>query len=367
MLNHADLYRKIGELYSKIPMTFFNGYAFPPLRIAFILTHRCNLKCEMCFVWKHSNPAEEKKKELSTQEIINLIDQTPFYSVLTFTGGEPLVRNDIRQILEYSIAKRRVHLVTNGTLADDSLTEFLIDNAADNFWNKGLLSLGVSLEGPAEIHDRAVQVQGARDKTVAFIKKASELKRKRGKKFPIIDLKVVMSRFNFDYLTDLFRTAEESGADLISYQIENSQSSSYGVPLGGPNAHAHLPPKIEEVSPEKVKSALIELKSAAVDSKVSIRFNPEMPIERMADRYQNRFRSEYFYCDTAWTVLHIGPFGHVYPCFTYSMGDVRKSSLNTIWNGEKYRKFRRMLKKERIFPGCAGCCVMKCNNQGRDS
>ena len=43
--------------------------------------------------------------------------------------------------------------------------------------------------------------------------------------------------------------------------------------------------------------------------------------------------------------MHIGPCGDVFPCFSYNMGNIRKNSLMQIWNGDKYRKFRRQLQQ----------------------
>jgi len=89
------------------------GYLNPAI-LAHVITNRCNLRCEYCVFWRR-----KFGKELQTDEIFSIIDQAEelgisFYSV---TGGEPLLRDDIPEILRYAHDKGMVTtLVTNGIL-----------------------------------------------------------------------------------------------------------------------------------------------------------------------------------------------------------------------------------------------------------
>ena len=76
----------------------------PPLRmIAWELTRNCNLNCVHCRARASCGPFEG---ELTTDEWLNVIDQTGRYSFITFTGGEVFVRKDFMQMLEYACSKR---------------------------------------------------------------------------------------------------------------------------------------------------------------------------------------------------------------------------------------------------------------------
>ncbi len=348
------LYSKIGSLYSYIPKKFLKGIAFPPLRVAFILTHKCNLKCEMCFVWFQVN--KENKKQLTTSEIIQVINQTPSYSVLTFTGGEPFVREDIWDLINYASLKRKLHLVSNATLIDEKAVKKLLKYSAKNLFSKGLISFGISLEGPPEIHDKIVKVKGAFNHSIEVIKMTSKLKENR---YPIVDVKVVLTKDNYEALEDLFEISENAGADLFSLQIQNNQTSSYGIEDGKEDAHLYFPEPVPEIEPNKLRIVIENLIKRAENSHTQLRFNPQMPIKHLINRYQNIFEKDSFSCDTLWTTIHIGPYGDVYPCYSYSMGNVRSSPLLKIWNNQKYRNFRIELLKAQIFPGCVGCCVLK--------
>ena len=87
-----------------------------PSRVMFELTYRCNLRCIHCYM-----APGQKKKELSTGEVFSVLDQLRDLGCfrIGFTGGEPLLRRDIFEILEH--AKKcgmRISLLTNGLLID---------------------------------------------------------------------------------------------------------------------------------------------------------------------------------------------------------------------------------------------------------
>jgi radical SAM protein with 4Fe4S-binding SPASM domain len=83
-----------------------------------------------------------------------------------------------------------------------------------------------------------------------------------------------------------------------------------------------------------------------------------MPVDDIVDHYQNTPDLEHFTCRVVWSTMHIGPYGDVFPCYSYNMGNVRKNSLMEIWNGEKYRKFRQQLRQAGVWRGCIGCCMI---------
>ncbi len=99
-----------------------------PLALHFHLTNGCNMKCPMCYM----AAGEKEEKELSTKEVIEILDD---FSALggkkvTFTGGEITTRKDLYQIVKCASKKLEVELLSNGTLwTDRMIKEFspLID------------------------------------------------------------------------------------------------------------------------------------------------------------------------------------------------------------------------------------------------
>lgn len=77
------------------------------------VTQRCNLRCKYCQIWKE--PVEELDTA-KTKKIIDRLDEMGV-AMLSITGGEPLLRDDIGEIINY--ANRRglyVRLTSNGML-----------------------------------------------------------------------------------------------------------------------------------------------------------------------------------------------------------------------------------------------------------
>lgn len=104
------------------------------------LTTRCNNNCSHCVV---TNPNVKNEYLLTTQEIMRIIDEIDLigYKEVIITGGEPLLRTDIIEIIKYIYEKNlKINIMTNGTLLDETIIEKL------KIYNK-LLSVTVSLYG----------------------------------------------------------------------------------------------------------------------------------------------------------------------------------------------------------------------------
>ena len=111
-----------------------------PVKAMFELTYRCNLRCRHCYMPSHGASAHSRtnrnndQRELSTREVFIILDQLAAAGCLNlgFTGGEPFLRGDILDILEYAKSKGfNIILLTNGTLITpkkaDSLKELGIN------------------------------------------------------------------------------------------------------------------------------------------------------------------------------------------------------------------------------------------------
>lgn len=101
-----------------------------PEGVTFELTYGCNLRCVHCF-----NPTHRAlPSELSTLEVLRLLDQLAEFGVMTvtFTGGEPSLRPDIEAILNH--ARRQgllIRLLTNATRVTSTFVALLYDVGAE--------------------------------------------------------------------------------------------------------------------------------------------------------------------------------------------------------------------------------------------
>lgn len=94
---------------------YFSGENIYPFYASFKVTHKCSLKCSFCNVWM------EKTPDLPKEEVFKVLDNIANSSiiVLSLEGGDPLVRKDLGEILEYA-HKLPFYLffTTNGHLLD---------------------------------------------------------------------------------------------------------------------------------------------------------------------------------------------------------------------------------------------------------
>ncbi len=131
------------------------------------VTRRCNLKCVHCY--SHS---EDKSYggELSLDEGKALIeDLSQFGSpVILFSGGEPLIRPDILELIQVAVRLgRRAVVSTNGTL--------ITERMAAKLQEIGLSYVGISLDGLEKVHDAFRGFEGTFQRVMTAIKNCQDV------------------------------------------------------------------------------------------------------------------------------------------------------------------------------------------------
>jgi radical SAM protein with 4Fe4S-binding SPASM domain len=104
---------------------YFYKISVIPKEIILEITDRCNLSCDFCFN-KLYVAKKRDGKELDTKSIKQIIDKVKASGVkiIRFTGGEPLLREDIFEVIEYAYGKGlHVWLNTNATLINKKNVE----------------------------------------------------------------------------------------------------------------------------------------------------------------------------------------------------------------------------------------------------
>jgi radical SAM protein with 4Fe4S-binding SPASM domain len=139
-----------------------------PYVVSWNLTYRCNLACEHCYLDAGGSPlvATENfadRSELGTEECFKVIDEIAAFApecLTILTGGEPLLRRDILEIVRRA-AERGLWVVvgTNGVRITENVAKRLADAGARG------LSLSLDALDP-ERHDRFRRVRGAWQNTV---------------------------------------------------------------------------------------------------------------------------------------------------------------------------------------------------------
>jgi radical SAM family uncharacterized protein len=128
-----------------------------PLFCGHKLTYNCNLRCKMCPFWKRTSKDSSTEKE---KAILRRVYDSGACGI-AFEGGEPLLRNDLVEILAFSRSlPLHTSLITNGTLLESRIDEI-------STYINGVIY--VSLDGLEKTHDTIRGVSGCFRKAVRGI------------------------------------------------------------------------------------------------------------------------------------------------------------------------------------------------------
>lgn len=166
--------------------------------LAIEVTRRCRLNCKHC---RASSSADSPDFELSTEQCKKILDSVIDYAkpVIIFTGGEPMEREDIYELIEYTRDK--------GSPAVLATCGYPVgEHTAAKLKQAGIIAISISLDGnTAETHDVFRGAGGAFDKAV----KACEYLRKAGIKFQI---NTTITKQNLHLVDKIAELAEKLGA-----------------------------------------------------------------------------------------------------------------------------------------------------------
>ena len=119
------------------------------------INNECNLNCKHCRVSEKND-----NEKLSLKEAKNLLAECWYNGItmLNLSGGEPFLRNDIFEILDYAQKFEDIVITTNGTLLNDEKCKKL-----STYKN---IKLSISLDGLEETHDKFRRKKGAFRKVI---------------------------------------------------------------------------------------------------------------------------------------------------------------------------------------------------------
>lgn len=169
-------------------------------------TIRCNLSCAHC---RRVESDEAAGSDLTAPEAKYLIDQLAgigraqeFMPILVFSGGEPLCRKDIFELIEYSVRQGlKCALATNGTLIDEAI--------AGKIKAAGVERVSISLDGAtSDVHNKLRKLEGSFEAAIRGIRYL----RQSGVPFQV---NMTVTRYNAHQLGDIFALAESLGAVAV--------------------------------------------------------------------------------------------------------------------------------------------------------
>jgi MoaA/NifB/PqqE/SkfB family radical SAM enzyme len=316
-----------------------------PFAISFLVTARCVLRCRHCF-YHYAQPNADDELTLAQYELLSRgLGRFP---VALFCGGEPYLRPDFAEIV--NLVRRRngaplSSATTNGQLTDEVVTSTEAIVRADR---AKPFMLGISIEGPEEIHDH---IRGPGTYAQA-LRTWAECRRLR-RHYPnlVLSVTTVMSTLNEQHAPGFVRWAARALAPDAQVILLVRQDPRAGPGIKAVNLRLYREAQAEALRAMRADSWLGRLRPdaaylAAVASHVA--------------RTQAR-GARSFHC---WAGVHgavIDPTGRVHVCEVLAehadvpaLGSLREvgMSLGALWNGEAARRALELVNQH---PACAAC------------
>jgi AdoMet-dependent heme synthase len=304
--------------------------------VIFSITNRCNLRCRMCDIPKGVI------EELSTSQWKSVIKDASRLGAQTivFSGGEPLLREDIFELISFSKQNNLNACVTsNGHLISEQV--------ALGLSKSGVNVVNISIEGTKETHDY-LRGHGSFDKAIAALDNLRKFK---------IESTVAstVSKHNYKDLLYVLEVAKNTGATTVRLQPFNviflnnhKRKSEFLIDKGDIR-------EIEDI----IKSF------ADISKEYKISTNPMSYLFKIP-AYLTGKKFFTHNCGALWYSCPINPNGDLFPCWIEGannklIGNVKEEGLYGLWLSEKRIKMVNRI----ISNGCNGC-LMSCYDEPFD-
>ncbi len=195
-----------------------------PSSLVLFINNRCNMACDHCFI----PDLNTRTPEMSTQEIMRIVDSFDQPIDVTLTGGEALLTKDLEAIMDYMMANRYVRylgLLTNGSMPKRlaSITETLVSRYPEK-----KLKIQISLDGPQQTHDEIRKMRRGYEKAIKSFERLTEIKRShKNLKFTAA---ITLMRENLDSIEELIDELERINVPSKMSMIRGNSFSTFDVP-----------------------------------------------------------------------------------------------------------------------------------------
>jgi radical SAM protein with 4Fe4S-binding SPASM domain len=280
----------------------------------------CDLTCDLC---PSLSPETQGRQLLGFDTFKKFIDETGDYLlyIILWSWGEPLLNPDITRMIAYA-KERNILSVTSSNMNRFSRED------ARALVSSGLDALIIALDGGRpETHER---LRGGGDfkKVIEHTRILMEEKKRAGARYPIVNLRMVVSRENEDEVGVFWELAKDLGVDMVSIKAYSTRQPGYA----DPDLDRRYAPHAEKYR--------------------WYRYLPDFSPDRRPRRYKCRF---------PWTKPTLFADGTVLSCefdlnFDHPFGNINQSRFEEIWFSPQAEKFRKKFQQGRdAFEFCRDC------------
>ena len=317
---------------------FLKRQARYPIYLIFFVTSKCMGRCAHCFYWPSLNREENP---LRPDEVDRIASSMGRLLQVTFTGGEPFLRDDFSEVVKAFYHRNRpvnLALATSGFHPDRvaaGVEEVLRDCPQSQ------VTVGLPIEGDPELNDRIRGVPGFFERTRKTLFLLKELKKRYPRLTVLVDL--TASALNQDYLLQTYNLVrKELRPDVINLILVRGQPRD---------------PESLQLDPAKVETVLRVMEEDIRLGKVKgFRFfggllhAKDILLRRMAlDIYRDG--EHRLPCTAGALAGVIQPEGELFPCelLKESFGNLRDHGYDVpaLWNSERGREIRRRISETR--------------------
>lgn len=334
-----------------------NLLAFTEIRRPLVfwnVTNRCNLSCAHCYI--NAAPSAQWSNELTLDEAKAFIDdlaeiKTP---LLMFSGGEPLVRNDIWKLLDHARSRGlKTALSSNGTL--------ITKNVAKKIKDLEVEYVGISLDGANEkIHDAIRNQPGSFRKSVRALKNCVEAGLKCG-------IRMTITKDNYHEVSRLLSLAIRLGVPrfCIYWLVPSGRGRQLYSSKRLGNEEVTKVLDLLYMKAKEFNSSCLEI--LTVDAPQDGVYILNKLMEESSPEYKNALKLlEYMgdACSAGERIANVDSAGNVYPCQfaqleELKIGNIRQRKFSEIWSDSENPMLSAFRNKTAHLKGKCSLCAYK--------
>lgn len=322
-----------------------------PLQLGLFVTAKCNLRCRHCFYWQNLNASSQ---ELSLEEIEKISKGLPNLLLLSLTGGEPFLREDLPEIAKVFYRNSNVrHIIipTNGIQAEKiiPMVEEIVSACKESH-----LSVYVSLDGTDKTHNA---IRGREESFRLSVRTLKELKSLQSnfKNLDVCTVTTVLSINQTEQMALYNFIKKEIRPNNIAVNLVRGNVKDGNIKNVDINFY-------EEICRSKKKDALYGKKPCRRYSLGGLVMAKDFV---MHDIIIETFKEKkYLYpCYAGKIGVVINEEGIVYPCemLNNEMGKLKDYDYDfkALWTSEKAKAVRNYIEKKKCF--CTWECAISTN------
>lgn len=291
----------------------FKGYH---MKVIWDVTNKCNLKCKHC---GESSLLKDKNKEFNWKTYMDYI--SGFAHTISLLGGEPLLHENILDIIEYANDKNiKVQMITNGQVSNNLLLNLMKFEIED---------ILISIDGLKQSHDK-VRGNGTWEKAINSLEYLVSMNNDKKHKARI-GINLVINKYNYDEIIDLIELTKR--LDII-YQI-----NPLSITGNAKNNENILSITDEQLIDIYEKIALYH----SSNKNIKIILQTAYPIinDYLNRKYCTSYGIEKVSCGALTESIYADPYGNLMPCKVYKKEKIELSK-SFDWKND-FNKFNKFL------------------------